>query len=289
MLDVLIQFVRLSSFKEMSIPEIVDFFDTELVEAIRYLYSDHKLNYDKLYQQERLHSVEKSGFKGTNYEQHMISTLKAKYSWNDILKYAIDNDKVQLGRYNKLIGLSNNLKVTDKKLNKLEKKFVQEKYKNTNIDTKLILDSYCNYYSGSMFDLLFDPIWSLVNYIDMDLYVNDPEFTNVLFDRKYVISFSKMLYYIKKFNIIEAMYDMFYIIYKHKESKYNIFTAMRKVLSDRYKFTSTETDEMIYIINEICLWGKFEGVFKDADKELVGIQNSLDLYRTSGIKFMYEI
>ena len=50
MLDVLIQFVRLSSFKEMSIPEIVDFFDTELVEAIRYLYSDHKLNYDKLYQ-----------------------------------------------------------------------------------------------------------------------------------------------------------------------------------------------------------------------------------------------
>ena len=287
MLDVLIQFVRLSSFKEMSIQEIVDFFDTELVESIRYLYSDHKLNYDKLYQQERLHSVEKSGFKGTNYEQHMISTLKNKYDWDSILKYAIDNDKVQFGKYNKLIRLSNNLKVIDKKLNKLEKKFVQEKYKNTNIDTKLILNSYYNYYSGSMFDLLFDPIWSLVKYIDMDLYVNDPEFTKVLFDRDYVISFSKMLSYVKKFN--EVAYDMFYIVYKHKDSKYNIFTAMKKVLNDKYKFTSTETDEMVYIINEICLWGKFDGVFKDTDKELIGIQNSLDLYRTSGIKFMYEI
>ena len=287
MLDVLIQFVRLSSFKEMSIQEIVDFFDTELVESIRYLYSDHKLNYDKLYQQERLHSVEKSGFKGTNYEQHMISTLKNKYDWDSILKYAIDNDKVQFGKYNKLIRLSNNLKVIDKKLNKLEKKFVQEKYKNTNIDTKLILNSYYNYYSGSMFDLLFDPIWSLVKYIDMDLYVNDPEFTKVLFDRDYVISFSKMLSYVKKFN--EVAYDMFYIVYKHKDSKYNIFTAMKKVLNDKYKFTSTETDEMVYIINEICLWGNLDGVFKDTDKELIGIQNSLDLYRTSGIKFMYEI
>ena len=287
MLDVLIQFVRLSSFKEMSIQEIVDFFDTELVESIRYLYSDHKLNYDKLYQQERFHSVEKSGFKGTNYEQHMISTLKNKYDWDSILKYAIDNDKVQFGKYNKLIRLSNNLKVIDKKLNKLEKKFVQEKYKNTNIDTKLILNSYYNYYSGSMFDLLFDPIWSLVKYIDMDLYVNDPEFTKVLFDRDYVISFSKMLSYVKKFN--EVAYDMFYIVYKHKDSKYNIFTAMKKVLNDKYKFTSTETDEMVYIINEICLWGNLDGVFKDTDKELIGIQNSLDLYRTSGIKFMYEI
>ena len=45
----------------------------------------------------------------------------------------------------------------------------------------------------------------------------------------------------------------------------------------------------MYIINDICLWGKFSGIFKDVDKELVGIQSSLDLYRTSGVKFMYEI
>ena len=287
MLDVLNQFVRLSSFKKMPIQEIVDFFDTELIEAIKYLYSDHKLNYDKLYQQERLHSIEKSGFKGTNYEQHVISTLKDQYNWDDILNYAIDTDKLQLGKYNKLFRLSNNLKVEDKKLNKLEKKFVQEKYKSTNIDTKLILDSYNNYYSGSMFDLLFDPMWSLVEYNDIDLYINDPEFTKVLFDRNYVISFSKMLSYVKKFNDIS--YDMFYIIFKHKDSKYNIFTAMKKVLHDKYKFSSIEIDEMMYIINDICLWGKFSGIFKDADKELIGIQNSLDVYRTSGVKFMYEI
>ncbi len=287
MLDVLIQFSRLSTFKEMSISEIVDFFDTELVEAIKYLYGNHELNYDKLYQQEKLHSVEKIGSKGTNYEQHMINALKSKYNWDEILKYAIESDKLQFGNYNKLIRLSNNLKATNKKLNKLEKKFVQEKYKNTNIDTKLILDSYYNYYSGSMFDLMLDPIWSLVGCINVDLYVNDPEFTEVLFDRNYVISFSKMLSYVKKFNAVA--YDMFYIVYKHMNSKYNIFTAMKKVLSDRYKFTSAEIDEMMYIINEICLWGKLNGIFKDADKELIGIQNSLDLYRTSGIKFMFEI
>ena len=287
MLDVLIQFSRLSTFKEMSTSEIVDFFDTELVEAIKYLYGNHKLNYDKLYQQEKLHSVEKIGSKGTNYEQHMINALKSKYNWDEILKYAIESDRLQLGNYNKLIRLSNNLKATNKKLNKLEKKFVQEKYKNTNIDTKLILDSYYNYYSGSIFDLMLDPIWSLVGCINVDLYVNDPEFTEVLFDRNYVISFSKMLSYVKKFNMVA--YDMFYIVYKHMDSKYNIFTAMKKVLSDRYKFTSAEIDEMMYIVNEICLWGKLNGIFKDADKELIGIQNSLDLYRTSGIKFMFEI
>ena len=287
MLDVLIQFSRLSTFKDMSTSEIVDFFDTELADAIKYLYSNHELNYDKLYQQERLHSVEKGGFKGTNYEQHMISTFKELYHWDDILKYAVDNNKVKIGEYNKLIGLSNNLKVTDKKLNKLEKSFVREKYKDTNIETKLILDSYYNYYEGSMFDLLFDPVWSLISDISTDLYISDPEFTLVMFDKSSVITFSKMLKYVKKFN--KVAYDMFYIIFKHKDSKYNIFTAMKKVLCDKYLFSLTESEEMLYIITEICLWGKFKGIFKDADKEIAGIQTALDLYRTSGIKFIYEI
>ena len=287
MLDVLIQFVRLSSFKEMTIPDMVDFFDTELVDTIKYLYADHRLNYDRLYQQEKLHSVENPGAKGINYEQYIISKLKEMYHWDDILKYAIDHDKIKLDSYNNMFRLSNKLKLTNLKLNKLEKKFIHERYKTTNIETKLILDSYYNYYSGSMYDLLFDPVWSLISYINPDLFINDPEFTRELFDKSYVINFSKMISYVNKFN--KVMYDMFYIVFKHKDSKYNIFTAMKKVLRDKYKFNNTETDEMMYIINEICIWGRFSGVFKDTEKELDGILASLDLYRTSGVKFIYEI
>ena len=49
----------------------------------------------------------------------MINALKSKYNWDEILKYAIESDRLQLGNYNKLIRLSNNLKATNKKLNKL--------------------------------------------------------------------------------------------------------------------------------------------------------------------------
>lgn len=287
MLDVLIQFVRLSSFKEMPIEEIVDFFDTELIESIRYLYSDHRLNYDKLYQQEKLHSIDKLGSKGTNYEQYAIQKLKELYHWDDILKYAIENNKVTLGNYNKIFQLSNKLKSTDKKLNKLEKIFIREKFKDTNIDVQLILDSYKNYYSGSIYDLLFDPIWYLIKDFNIDLFINDTELTKLLFDNRAIINFGKLIQYNRVFN--KVAYDMFYIVDKHRNGKYNIFTAMRKVLSEKYKYTNHETDEILYIINDICLWGNFENVFDDTEKGLISILEFTNLYRTSGIKFMYEI
>ena len=95
----------------MTIEEIVNFFDTELIDAVKYLYSDHRTNYDKLYSQEILHSLPNdSGKKGINYEQHVCDKIKTTYNWDAIIKHAVDSG---------LIGNSNKIIFNSNKLNKL--------------------------------------------------------------------------------------------------------------------------------------------------------------------------
>ena len=260
----------------MTIEEIVNFFDTELIDAVKYLYSDHRTNYDKLYSQEILHSLPNdSGKKGINYEQHVCDKIKTTYNWDAIIKHAVDSG---------LIGNSNKIIFNSNKLNKLERKdYLFEKFKD--IDKSLltlVINSYYNYYRGSMFDLLFDPIWSLVSYWDAKFMSVDNEISKCLFDREYQFSISKLIYLSKYTRLIEM------IIYMIISKKYTV-EMIKKLIKAKYSLNNTTMDLIMYVVMDICTWGRYEGVFTDTDKEDIAIQSFIDLYRTSGTKFMYEI
>ena len=252
---------------------IADYFDTELEDLIRYVYQDHRLNYDRLYKQELLNSVVKvKQGKGENYESHLVNYIRDNFWLSSAVKHSTKLRKV----YQDIIKYSNFL--DRKNLNKL---WISDKRLNVDKlmsipEGKLILDSVRNYYYGSIYDLLLDPVWSMIEYLSDEYYINE-KYINELFGFKYdnidtIIRLSKTF-------IKFGLRVMYYIDKNTLKDLDILFSRM----SDEVK------SKWMFIIYDILLNGRFKGILKDTDKEFKVLVTYLNIYRDSGIRFIFEI
>lgn len=252
---------------------IADYFDTELEDLIRYVYQDHRLNYDRLYKQELLNSVVKvKQDKGENYESHLVNYVRDNFWLSSAVKHSTKLRKVyqDIIKYSNFLDRKNlnKLWISDKKLNVDKLMSIPE--------GKLILDSVRNYYYGSIYDLLLDPVWSMIEYLSDEYYINE-KYINELFGFKYD-SIDTIIRLSKTF-IKFGLRVMYYIDKNTLKDLDILFSRM----SDEVK------SKWMFIIYDIRLNGRFKGILKDTDKEFKVLVTYLNMYRDSGIRFIYEI
>lgn len=252
---------------------IADYFDTELEDLIRYVYQDHRLNYDRLYKQELLNSVVKvKQDKGENYESHLVNYVRDNFWLSSAVKHSTKLRKVyqDIIKYSNFLDRENlnKLWISDKKLNVDKLMSIPE--------GKLILDSVRNYYYGSIYDLLLDPVWSMIEYLSDEYYINE-KYINELFGFKYD-SIDTIIRLSKTF-IKFGLRVMYYIDKNTLKDLDILFSRM----SDEVK------SKWMFIIYDILLNGRFKGILKDTDKEFKVLVTYLNMYRDSGIRFIYEI
>ena len=250
---------------------IANYFDTELEEFIKFVYSNHKSNYDCLFKQEQLNNiVNVKQEKGENYENVLVGYVQSNFQLSSAIKYSIKLSKVNqnLIKYSKFLEEKNLNKLRDLKINSDKLLSIPE--------GNLILDSVRNYYYGSVYDLLLDPVWSLVDYLSEDYYKNE-QYINDLFGFKYD-SIDTIIRLSKKFvtfapRVLKCIQD-------------NDFKSLDKLFS---KLTNTSKSKWKFIIYDILLNGRYKGLLKDTDKECDIIYTYLKMYKDSGIHYLYEI
>ena len=252
---------------------IADYFDTELEDLIRFVYQDHRLNYDRLYKQELLNSVVKvKQDKGENYETHLVNYIRDNFWLSSAVKHSTKLRKVyqDIIKYSNFLDRENlnKLWISDKKLNVDKLMRIPE--------GKLIFDSVRNYYYGSIYDLLLDPVWSMIEYLSDEYYINE-KYINELFGFKYD-SIDTIIRLSKTF-IKFGLRVMYYIDKNTLKDLDILFSRM----SDEVK------SKWMFIIYDILLNGRFRGILKDTDKEFKVLVTYLNMYRDSGIRFIHEI
>ena len=273
MLQLINSYLKLTKFNKNKFDSkvISDYFDTEVEELVKFIYSDHRLNYDRLYRQEQINNICKvTQDKSENYEQKLVKYVMDNFKLSSIIKCSQNLNPVyaDIIKYSNLLGKDN--------LNKLGNLNIKlEKLKGIP-EATLIIDSVGNYYCGSIYDLLFDPVWSMVSYLSEEYYLNE-DMINTLFGFKYdsidnIIRLSKQfkVYAIDIFNIIETN--------KLKELD-NLFQDLNEESRSKWKF----------IVYDILINGRYKGLLKGTDTEFTVLYTYLNMYKSNGTRFIYEI
>lgn len=285
MLQLLSNYIRLNTFSDNKYnPEsMVDYFGTELIDMIKYIYSDRRLNYDRLYQQEQLNNIYKvKQDKKENTEQYVINYAKKNFKCSSTLLSLVFKEKY-IDNYGTIIRYSNYLSDQFQIRNKLRAINIStEQFKNIS-EWNLIVDSVRNYYYGSIYDLLFDPIWSLVSYFSEEYFIKEQDL-NKVFEFKYdsIYNLTKLT---KVFDIV--MMDILRCLYQYSNSS-TLRPKFEKILRT-YLNNEEEVSKWMFIIYDIFLNGRFNGVIKNTDKELSILDTYIKMYRPTGIRFLYEI
>lgn len=250
---------------------IAEYFDTELEELIRFVYSDHRLNYDRLYKQEQLNNIVKvKQDKGENYENHLVKYVQSNFKLSSAVKCSryLSKTSQDIIKYSNLLDKKSLNKLWDSKINTDKLLSIPE--------GNLILDSVKNYYYGSIYDLLLDPVWTMVDYLSEEYYSNE-SYINELFGFKYD-SIDTIVRLSKKFSKIAI----------------NVFSCIQNNqlnLLDRFfsKLSNENKSKWKFIIYDILLNGRYKGYLKDTDKECDVLYTYFNMYRDSGIHYLYEI
>ena len=286
MLQLLTNFIRLNTFNtdKYNPSSLVEYFDSDLIDLVKYLYSDHRLNYDRLYRQEQLNNIYKvKQDKKENYEQHLINYCKKNFKLSSALITLI-NKGDDVYNYGKIIRYSNHILDQLQIRNKLRdvRNISTEQIKDLD-ELTLIRDSIDNYYYGSIYDLLFDPIWSMVSYFTEKYYLYEQDI-NKLFQFKYD-SVYNLIKLTKVFNNI--MMDVLNCIEQYSNSstlRPKIEKIVRKYINDEETIS-----KWMFIIYDILLNGRFSGIISNTDKEIYILDNYLKMYRDTGVRFLFEI
>ena len=262
---------------------MIKYFGTELIDMIKYIYSDHRLNYDKLYHQEQLNNIYKvKQDKRENTEQHVINYVKNRFKCSSTL-LSLVNKEEDIDNYGTILRYSNYM---------LDQLQIRNKLRAVNISTEqfkdiaemqLICDSVNNYYYGSIYDLLFDPVWSMVSYFSEEYFSNEDDL-NKLFQFRYdsVYNLTKLT---KVFNVV--MMDILRCLNQYS-NKSTLRPKLEKILR-QYINNDEEVSKWMFILYDIFLNGRFRGILANTDKELDVLDNYIKLYRPTGIRFLYEI
>ena len=284
MLQLLTSYLRLNTFNDEFTPDsLIKFFDTELVDMIKYLYSDHRLNYDRLYKQEQINNLYKvKQDKKENYEQHIISYCKKNFNLSHTLVTLISNNGDAYG-YGDIVRYSNYIEEHLKIWNKLwDENISLENLKEVS-ELNLIVDSVKNYYYGSIYDLLYDPIWSMINYFNEEYYLHEEDI-NKVFQFKYdsIYSITKLT---KVFKLV--MMDVLKCIYQYSNSS-TLSPKIEKILRKNLN-SEEEVSKWMFIVYDIMINGRLKGILKNTDKEIKVLDTYYKLYRDNGVRFIYEI
>jgi hypothetical protein len=250
---------------------IADYFDTELESFIRFIYSNHKSNYDCLFKQEQLNNIVRvKQEKGENYENVLVGFVQSHFQLSSAIKYSSKLSKVNqnLIKYSKLLDEKNLNKLRDLKINPDKLLSIPE--------GNLILDSVRNYYYGSIYDLLLDPVWSLVDHLSEEYYKNE-KYINELFGFKYD-SIDTIIRMSKKFRLF-APKVLKCILDNELKNLDKLFSKASNASKGKWKF----------IVYDILLNGRYKGFLKNTDKECDVLYTYLNMYRDSGIHYLYEI
>jgi hypothetical protein len=284
MLQLLTSYLRLNTFNDEFTPDsLIKFFDTELVDMIKYLYSDHRLNYDRLYKQEQINNIYKvKQDKKENYEQHIISYCKKNFNLSHTLVTLISNNGDAYG-YGDIVRYSNYIEEHLKIWNKLwDENISLENLKEVS-ELNLIVDSVKNYYYGSIYDLLYDPIWSMINYFSEEYYLHEDDI-NKAFQFKYdsIYNITKLT---KVFKLV--MMDVLKCIYQYSNSS-TLSPKIEKILRKSLN-SEEEVSKWMFIVYDIMINGRLKGILKNTDKEIKVLDTYYKLYRDNGVRFIYEI
>lgn len=284
MLQLLASYLRLNTFNDEFTPDsLIKFFDTELVDMIKYLYSDHRLNYDRLYKQEQINNLYKvKQDKKENYEQHIISYCKKNFNLSHTLVTLISNNGDAYG-YGDIVRYSNYIEEHLKIWNKLwDENISLENLKEVS-ELNLIVDSVKNYYYGSIYDLLYDPIWSMINYFSEEYYLHEDDI-NKAFQFKYdsIYNITKLT---KVFKLV--MMDVLKCIYQYSNSS-TLSPKIEKILRKNLN-SEEEVSKWMFIVYDIMINGRLKGILKNTDKEIEVLDAYYKLYRDNGVRFIYEI
>ena len=85
---------------------IANYFDTELEEFVKFVYSNHKSNYDCLFKQEQLNNiVNVKQEKGENYENVLVGYVQSNFQLSSAIKCSTKLSKVNqnLIKYSKFL------------------------------------------------------------------------------------------------------------------------------------------------------------------------------------------
>ena len=284
MLQLLTSYLKLNTFNDEYTPDsLIKFFDTELVDMIKYLYSDHRLNYDRLYKQEQINNLYKvKQDKKENYEQHIISYCKKNFNLSHTLVTLISNNGDAYG-YGDIVRYSNYIEEHLKIWNKLwDENISLENLKEVS-ELNLIVDSVKNYYYGSIYDLLYDPIWSMINYFSEEYYLHEDDI-NKAFQFKYdsIYNITKLT---KVFKLV--MMDVLKCIYQYSNSS-TLSPKIEKILRKNLN-SEEEVSKWMFIVYDIMINGRLKGILKNTDKEIKVLDAYYKLYRDNGVRFIYEI